>query len=98
MCFLKINPHINGQLIFDICAKKIQWERISSLTNNTEKIENPHVRKLPYTVTWRRKQQPTPVFVPGEFHGQKVLVGYSPWGYKESDMTEQLTHLYNPQN
>ena len=34
---------------------------------------------------------PTPVFLPGEFHRQKSLVGYSPWGRKESDMTERLT-------
>ena len=32
---------------------------------------------------------PLPVFLPGELHGQKSLVGYSPWGRKESDMTEQ---------
>ena len=35
-----------------------------------------------------------PVFLPGESHGQKSLVGYSPWGRKESDMTEQLTIMY----
>ena len=39
---------------------------------------------------WRRKQQPTPVFLPGEFHGQRSLVGYSPWSCKELDMTEWL--------
>ena len=38
-----------------------------------------------------RGWQPTPVFLPGESHGQRSLVGYSPWGLKESDMTEQLT-------
>ena len=36
---------------------------------------------------WRRKWQPTPVFLPGEFHGQRSLVSYSPWGSKELDMT-----------
>ena len=36
---------------------------------------------------WRRKWLPTPVFLPGEFHGERSLVGYSPWGHKESDMT-----------
>ena len=40
------------------------------------------------------KWQPTPVFLPGKFHGQKSLVGYSPWGCKESDMTEQLHSLH----
>ena len=34
--------------------------------------------------------QPTPVLLPGESHGQRSLVGYSPWGHKESDMTERL--------
>ena len=34
--------------------------------------------------------QPTPVFLPGEFHGQRSLAGYSPWGHKESDRTERL--------
>ena len=41
-------------------------------------------------VNWRRKWQPTPVLLPGKFHGQRSLVGYSPWGCKESDTTEQL--------
>ena len=40
---------------------------------------------------WRRARQPTTVFLPGEFHGQRNLVVYSPWGCKESDTTEQLT-------
>ena len=44
-----------------------------------------------YDKQWRRKGQPTPVFLPGEVHGQRSLTGYSPWGHKESDMTEQLT-------
>ena len=39
-----------------------------------------------------REWQPTPVFLPGEFHEQRSLVGHSPWGCKESDMTERLTH------
>ena len=35
-----------------------------------------------------RKWYPTPVFLPGKFHGQRSLAGYSPWGRKELDMTE----------
>ena len=35
----------------------------------------------------RREWQPIPVFLPREFHGQRILVGYSPWGHKESDTT-----------
>ena len=47
---------------------------------------NPSAGKSP----WRRKWQPTPVFLPGKSHGQRSLAGCSPWGGKESDMTEQL--------
>ena len=43
------------------------------------------------TTLWRREWQSTPVFLPGEFHGQRSLVGYNLWGCKESDTTEQLT-------
>ena len=39
-------------------------------------------------IPWRRTYQPTPVFLPGKFHGQRSLVGNSPWGRKESDTTE----------
>ena len=47
---------------------------------------DPCIGKIP----WRRKWQPTPVLLPGEPHGGRSLVGYSPWGRKESDMTERL--------
>ena len=43
---------------------------------------------------WRRKWQPTPVFLPGEFHGWRSLASYSPWGCKESDTTERLRFLF----
>ena len=48
---------------------------------------DPWVRKIP----WRRKLQPTTVFLPGKSHGQKGLVGYTPWDHRESATTEQLT-------
>ena len=49
---------------------------------------NPWVGKIP----WRRAWQPTPVFLPGESHGQRGLAGYSPRGHKESDTTEMTQH------
>ena len=45
-------------------------------------------------IPWRRKWQATPVFLPGESHGQRSLVGYSPWGCKELDRTESLPLIY----
>ena len=40
-------------------------------------------------IPWRRERLPTPVFLPGEFRGQRSLEGYSPWSCKELDTTEQ---------
>ena len=51
---------------------------------------DPWVRKI----TQRRERQPTPVFLSGDFHGQKSLVGYSPWGSRETNTTELLTHTH----
>ena len=48
---------------------------------------SPWVRKIP----WRRQWLSIPVFLPGEFHGQRNLVGSNPWGHTESDTTEWLT-------
>ena len=39
---------------------------------------------------WRRQWHPTPVLLPGKSHGRRSIVGYNPWGHKESDTTEQL--------
>ena len=48
-----------------------------------------------WKIPWRRKWQPTPAFLPGKFHGQRSMVGCSPWGHKESDTTEWLnTHTH----
>ena len=47
---------------------------------------NPWVGKIP----WRRKWQPTPVSLPGESHGQRSLMGYSPKSRKELDMSEVI--------
>ena len=48
----------------------------------------PWVGKIP----WYRKRQPTPGFLPGNFHRQRSLAGYSPWGCKELDSTEHSSH------
>ena len=60
---------------------------------------SPWIGKTPpHTHTHPKKEwQPTPVFLPGESHGQGSLAGYSPWGHKKSDMTKQLTLFYSPQ-
>ena len=57
---------------------------------------NPWVRQIP----WKREWLPTPVFLPGDFHGQRSLAGPGPWGHTESDTTEHAhtyptSHIYS---
>ena len=59
-----------------------------NLISVREILFDPWVRKI----SWRRKWLPTPVFLCGELHGQRRLVGYSPQSQKQSDTTEQLIH------
>ena len=63
----------------------LRWSRIC-LQFKRPRFD-PWFGKIP----WRKKWQPTLVFLPREFHGQRSLVGYSPWGGKEMDTTEQVT-------
>ena len=65
-----------SSVLRDLLAKEIQ-----------ETQSDPWVGKIP----WRRKWQPAPVVLPGESHGQRRLLGDSPKGLKESDVTERLT-------
>ena len=51
---------------------------------------DPWIRKI----SWRRAWQPTLVFLPGEPHGPRGLVGYSPWDHRESDVTRWPTHTH----
>ena len=62
-------------------------QRVKNLPAMQEIRFDPWVGKIP----WSREWLPTPVFLTGEFHGQRSLAGYSPWDHKELDTTEQLT-------
>ena len=59
-----------------------------SVVKNLPVTQEMWVRSLVWEDPWRRKWQPTPVFLPEKSHGQRSLVSYSPWGCKESDTTE----------
>ena len=81
--------------ILYIVSYTTQWaslvaQRLKHLPAMRETQFDPWVGKIP----WRRKWQPTPVFLPGESHGQRSLVGYSSQGLKESDRTERLHFHY----
>ena len=78
------------------------WNHENNNNSNSTILKNPKdsageargmglilawIKKIP----WGRKWQPTPVFLPGEFHGQRSLVGCSPYGCRESDPTEHTS-------
>ena len=65
------------------------WARLENDDNNGyPKLVGPKINDL--CTPWRRKWQPTPIFLPGKSHGRRILLGYSPWGRKESDTTGWL--------
>ena len=71
---------------------EVRASLVAQLVKNLPVMQETWVQSLGWEEPWRREWQPTPVFLPGESHGQRSLVGYSPWGPKESDTTE-VTYL-----
>ena len=65
---------------------------LAQMVKSLPAIQETLVQSLGQEDPWRRKWQPTPVFLSGKSHGQRPLAGYTPWGHKESDTTKQLTH------
>ena len=74
-------------------ASPVQASLVAQMVKNLPATQETQVRSLGQEDTQRREWLPTPVFLPGEFHRQRSLKGYSPWGRRESDMTEQLRLL-----
>ena len=64
---------------------------VAHMVKNLPALQETWVRSLVRKIPWKREWQPTPVFLLGEVHGQRSLVGYSPWSCKELDTTDQLT-------
>ena len=64
---------------------------MAQMVKNLPAMRETRVRSLDQEDSWRREWLPTLVFLPEEFHGQRSLLDYSPWGPKELDTTEQLT-------
>ena len=73
-------------LRFDIATlPKVGFPGVSECKESACPCRRPRFHSWVRTISWRRKWQPTPVFLPEEFHGQRSLAGYSPRGHKESD-------------
>ena len=68
----------------------IRISLVAQLVKNPPAMQETQINPWVGKIHWRREKLPTPVLLPGKFHEQRSLVGYSPWDRKESDVTEQL--------
>ena len=94
-CHLSVSFY--RSLYLELFLKKLWWNTlhmliieaslVAQVVKNLPAMQETWVGKIP----WRRKWQPTPVFLPGESHRQRSLAGCSPRSPKQADMTEQLT-------
>ena len=66
---------------------------MAQTVKNLPAMQETRFQSLGQKDPWRREWLPTPISLPGEFHGMGSLAGYTPWGHKELDMTKQLTLL-----
>ena len=67
----------------------IIWPSLVAWTvKNLPAVQETQVRSLGWEIPWKRHWLRIPVFLPGDFRGQRSLVGHSPWGHKELDTTE----------
>ena len=69
---------------FFVCFNSIMGFLVAQMVKNPLAMQETWVEKI----LWRRKWQPTPVFLPGKFHGERSLAGYSPQSHKELDTIE----------
>ena len=94
---LQTNVALEAKAFYTVLLRLIKGIVLWSSNNLSEENLNLSLHSNKYLLgtyygsDWRREWHPTPVFLPGESHGQRSLAGYSPWGHKESDTTEQLS-------
>ena len=84
--------HRKNSQYFIITINECGTSLVVQTVKNLPAKQETQVQSLCLEDPWRRAWQPTPVFLPGEFHGQRSLAGYSSWGHKGSDTTERLSH------
>ena len=88
LCSFSCLTFLSRMYRFPWASQVVLWQRICL---PMQEMQETWIQSLGWKISWSRKWQPTPVFLPGKFHGLRNLAGYSLWGWKESDMTE---HTY----
>ena len=76
--------------------RKCSLFQMAQMVKNLPAMQETWVRSLCWEDPLEEGMQPTPVFLPGESHGQRSLAGYGPWGHKDSDTTEWLSTTAQP--
>ena len=71
--------------------KSVTVSLVAQIVKHLSAMQETQVQSLGWEDPLEKEWQPTPVFLPGEFHGQRSLAGYSPWGHRELNTTEQTT-------
>ena len=92
-------PHLKKGLQNPGLLDNLGTSLVAQTLKNPPQRRRPGVHPWLGKVPWRRGRLPTPVFWPGESHGQRSLEGHGPWGPRESDTTEppSLTGQFNPE-
>ena len=86
-------PEWRNNLNYFIAEEKELQRLMACPTDGKESVcDVGHLGLISGNIPWRKEGQPTPVFLPGEFHGHRRLTGYSRWDCRESDTTEWLTY------
>ena len=98
MIFRETDRIMSAMIDVSICIFYIfrRASLVAQVVKNLPTWWETWVQSLGRKTPWRRERLPTPVFWPGEFHGERSLAGYGPCGCRESDITEWLSlfHLY----
>ena len=86
-----VNEKVMIRFSLEVCEGLPWW----LIGKEAPAMQETWVRSLVLEIPWRRKWQPTPVFLLGKSHGQRSLAGYSPWGRKESGTTEHARNAFS---
>ena len=78
------------------CHLEVKKKSVFGSEGKEAACKSPRFNPWAWKISWRREWLSTTVFLPGEFHEQRSLAVYSPWGHKELDMAEWLTPTYLP--
>ena len=95
-CFFILFMGSHGKNTEVVCHFLLQWTSLmAQIIKSLPTMQETQVQSLGQKIPWRRKRQPTPIFLSEESHGERNLVGYSPQGCKELGKTKQTSLIHS---